>query len=154
MSRFISSCAIAVCLAAAAHADVYKSVDAKGEVHYSDVWSPGAVSIKAGSTSPQSAPPAPTATAPAPTRPPANSPDPGKTAAQKAVAADVAATRATQCEALKDQYAKQIRALRITTAESTPENPQYLSEAEADAERVRTRQAMEAACAETTGAGN
>ena len=30
---------------ATAQADVYKSVDAQGQVHYSDQWSPGATLI-------------------------------------------------------------------------------------------------------------
>ncbi len=136
----------ALAATALAHADVYKSVDAKGEVSYSDVWSPGATLIKGLSmkngqlaTEEDSSPPPPRVTND-------HTPDPSKLAAQKAVSQDLAATRATQCAALKDQYAKEIRALRIRKPGSTDDDPQYMSVSDADAERVRTKQAMDEAC--------
>ena len=59
------------------------------------------------------------------------------------------ALKAEQCKQLKDQYDKVIHARRIYTSQpgadaSAPK--QYMSDAEADAERVKTRQAMDEAC--------
>ena len=141
-------CVTALAAAAAAHADVYKSVDADGQVRYSDVWTPGAtllkgLSLKNGElTASSDSKSAPSATDD-------HTPDPSKLAAQKAVAQDVAATRAEQCQTLKDQYAKEVRALRIRKADSPADDPQYLSAADADAERVKTKQAMDEACSAT-----
>jgi hypothetical protein len=129
-----------------AHADVYKSVDAQGQVRYSDQWSPGATLIK-GDRSKSVAPPD---EAPAPAVPNDHTlaPDPAKAAAAKQVQSDLAAQRAEQCKQLKEQYAKVIQARRIYQPSSDSSAPkQYMSDAEADAERVRTRQAMDEACA-------
>lgn len=137
----------ALAAATLAHADVFKSVDANGQVRYSDVWSPGAVVVKGlnltngqlTASGESSSPPPPRVTND-------HTPDPSKLAAQKAVSQDLAATRASQCQALKDQYDREIRALRIRKADSSADDPQYMSTAEADAERVRTKQAMDDAC--------
>ncbi len=135
-----------------AHADVYKSVDAQGQIRYSDQWSPGAELIK-GDRSRQS-PPAPDAPAPAPAPAPNDhtlTPDASKAAAARQVQADMAAARAEQCKQLKEQYAKVIQARRIyqpSTDSSAPK--QFMSDAEADAERVKTRQAMDEACADSS----
>ena len=128
-----------------AHADVYKSVDAQGQVRYSDQWSPGSTLIKGSRPGPTSTDaPAPAATVP---NDHTLAPDP-KAAAAKAVQADMAAQRAEQCKQLKEQYAKVIQARRIYQPGSDASAPkQYMSEAEADAERVRTRQAMDESCA-------
>ena len=132
--------------ATAAHADVYKSVDANGQVRYSDVWSAGATLIKGlslhngeltASDSASSTPPRATND---------HTPDPSKLAAQKAVAQDVAAARTDQCKQLKDQYDKEIHARRIRKADSNADDPQYMTEDEVDAERVKTKQAMDDAC--------
>ena len=143
----LCAAALALAAAAAAHADVYKSVDADGQVRYSDVWTPGATLLKglslkngeltATQADSKSAPPVATND---------HTPDPSKLAAQKAVAQDVAASKADQCQALKDQYAKEIRARRITKPGSTADDPQYMSDTEADAERVKTKQAMDETC--------
>jgi Domain of unknown function (DUF4124) len=124
-----------------AHADVYKTIDAGGQVHYSDQWSPGAVLIKG-----ENAPPADSAPAPATNVRPSDA-DATKTAAAK-VQADVDAARAEQCKELKEQYAKVIRARRIYQPSDDSSAPkQYMTDAEADAERVKTREAMDEACA-------
>jgi hypothetical protein len=133
-----------------AHADVYKSVDAQGEVRYSDQWSPGAQLIKGDHSRSL---PAPLADASAPVPVPNDhtlAPDPAKAAAAKQVQADMAVQRAEQCKQLKEQYAKVIQARRIYQASASGDSSapkQYMSDAEADAERVRTRQAMDEACA-------
>jgi hypothetical protein len=127
-----------------ADADVYKTVDAQGQAHYSDQWSPGAEVIKGDRSH------APAADSPPP--PPANdhtlAPDPAKAAAAKQVQSDMDALRAEQCKQLKDQYDKLIHARRIYRPSEDSSAPKvYMSDADADAERVKTRQAMDEACA-------
>lgn len=141
---------LATVIVITAHADVYKSVDAQGQVRYSDQWSPGAELIKGDRT--RTIPPAETP-APAPaTTDRSLSPDASKSAAAKAVQADVAAVRAEQCKQLKEQYDKVIHARRIYQPSADSSAPkQFMSDAEADAERVKTREAMDAACAESAG---
>ena len=130
-----------------AHADVYKSVDAQGQVRYSDQWSPGATLIKGDhnhSLTDQSPPPP----AEKPAVPNDHTPaDAAKQAAQKAVASDLAAVHAAECKRLQEQYDKVIHARRIYQADSAPNGDrQYMTDAEADAERVKTKQAMDEAC--------
>jgi hypothetical protein len=130
-----------------AHADVYKSVDAQGQVRYSDQWSPGAVLIKGDRS--RLSPPAPDAPAPAAANDHTLTPDASKAAATRQVQADMAAVRAEQCKQLKEQYAKVIQARRIYQPSADSSAPkQFMSDAEADAERVKTRQAMDEACAD------
>jgi cell division protein FtsN len=137
-----------------AEADVYKTVDAQGQPHYSDQWSPGAVLIKSnsGRVEPSTPTYAPKAS---------SAPDPNKEAT-KQVQSDMQAVHAQQCRDLKAQYDKEIHARRIyqapddsgggSTAASAPK--QYMTDAEADAERIKTRQAMDAACADVGDSGN
>jgi hypothetical protein len=132
-----------------AYADVYKTIDAQGQVHYSDQWTPGAVLIKGEN-------PPVTNSAPAAAANDRTSPDDSTKAAAAKVQADVEATRAEQCKELKEQYAKVIRARRIyqpsTDANTDSSAPkQYMTDAEADAERVKTREAMDEACAGQPG---
>jgi hypothetical protein len=136
-----------------AEADVYKTVDAQGEPHYSDQWSPGAVLIKSNTGRIE---PSPVSQAPKSS----SAPDPTKEAS-KQVQSDLQAARAQQCKDLKAQYDREIHARRIfqapdaaggSTDSSAPK--QYMSDAEADAERIKTRQAMDAACADAGGDGN
>jgi Domain of unknown function (DUF4124) len=141
MRRISFALAALAAVITAAHADVYKSVDAQGQVHYSDQWSPGAELIKGDRSRNSLALPT---ESPAPNNP---GPDPTKAAA-KQVQADVGAVRAQQCKQLKEQYDKELRARRIYQPGSDSSAPkQYMSDADADAERVKTRQAMDDACA-------
>ncbi len=142
MRRFSIALGLLVVVVTTAYADVYKTVDAQGQVHYSDQWSPGAELIK-GSARAATDTPAPVDTP----NDHSVAPDP-KAAATKQVQSDMAALRAEQCKQLKEQYAKVIRARRIYqpgTDSSAPK--EYMSDADADAERVKTRQAMDEACA-------
>jgi hypothetical protein len=119
-------------------------------VRYSDPWSPGATLIKsdrnqqlidlnANAPVDQKKPVAPNDHTPADTA--------AKQAAQKQVDADLAAARATECKRLQDQYDKLIHARRILQTEPGPNGErQIMSDAEADAERVKTKQAMDEAC--------
>jgi hypothetical protein len=142
MRRISIALAALATVAITAHADVYKSVDAQGQVRYSDTWSPGATLIKTdrsrGTPSPAETPSPPAAS---------DGEESGKSDAAKKVQSDMSAIRAEQCKQLKEQYAKVIRARRITQAGDSSAPKQYMSDAEADAERVRTRQAMDEACA-------
>ena len=143
----------AAAVTSVAVADVYRTVDASGQVHYSDVWSPGATLIKSdhnhlelGSNSDSAS-----------SQKPASSDDSeqqSRQAAQKSVQSDMAAVKAQQCKDLKDQYDKVLRARRIRTADSSGPNPTYLSESQADEERVRTKQEMDAACAAAAANGS
>ena len=145
MRRISIALAALATVAITAHADVYKSVDAQGQVRYSDTWSPGATLIKTdrsrGTPSPAETPPPPAAS---------DGEESGKSDAAKKVQSDMSAIRAEQCKQLKEQYDKVIHARRIYQPQPGDDSSapkQYMSDAEADAERVRTRQAMDEACA-------
>jgi hypothetical protein len=144
MLRIATTVAALALVVSTAEADVYKTVDAQGQPHYSDQWSPGAVLIKQNSTRVEPASP-PTAPLAAPAQ------DPAK-AATKQVQSDMQAVHAQQCKDLKEQYDKEIHARRIFQPSEDGSAPrQYMTDAEADAERIKTRQAMDAACADTGG---
>jgi hypothetical protein len=139
-----------------AHADVYKSIDAQGQVRYSDQWSPGATLIKSDRNHLLIDPDANTAGADQkkPAVPNDHTPADAaaKQAAQKAVDSDLAAARAVECKRLQDQYDKLIHARRVMQADSGPNGErQFMTDAEADAERVKTKQAMDEACAGAAG---
>ena len=155
MRRISFALAALATVVISAHADVYKSVDAQGQVHYSDVWSPGAELIKSdrGRLALNSAP-APSDEQKKPAAPNDHTPADAaaKLAAQKAVNADLAAVKAEECKRLQDQYDKLIHARRILQAEPGPNGErQYMTDAEADAERVKTKQAMDDACSAGSG---
>jgi Domain of unknown function (DUF4124) len=139
---------------AAAVADVYRSVDAQGQVHYSDSPTPGAELIhvrnlglpatNVATSAPVSNGAAgnPRAAAGAST-PPA---DPAKQqAAQQAVQKDVAQTRADQCKQATTDYNQSVDARRIYKTGANGER-EYLSDADADQQRLNLRLAMESLC--------
>jgi uncharacterized membrane protein len=149
MSRFTvillaTSLAALVGAAGIARADViYQWTDEHGEVHYTDQWVPGAKIVK-------------TTAAHAPT--PASNPMQGiqseSNAASnvvkqqedaQAVQQDVAKARAMRCGQDKAEYAKLVASRRIFTTDKNGER-QYLSDADADAARIKARQAMDADC--------
>ena len=132
---------------AAAVADVYRSVDAQGQVHYSDSPTPGAELIhvqKLGlSSTTNVATSAPANTNAAGNPPP---PDPVKQqAAKQAVQQDVAQTRADQCKKATADYNQAVDARRIYKPGADGER-EYLSDAEADQQRLNLRLAMESVC--------
>lgn len=147
MLRISIALAALVAVVTVAQADVFKSMDAQGQVRYSDQWSPGAQLISKGDRSVS----APAAAAAGPATVPNDhtlAPDPGKAVAAKQVQADMAALKAEQCKQLKEHYDKVIHARRIYLPNSDANAPkQYMSDAQADAERVKTREAMDEACA-------
>jgi hypothetical protein len=138
-----------------ANADVFRWVDDHGSVHYSDQWVPGSEVIKSSRPHPVSTSsdsPRPTS----PTRKNASDSAAGQTTqnAEKAVKQDVAKIREQQCKEAKDRYDKAVQARRIYKSsegdkskdEDRPAEREYLSEADADAYRVKARQEMQDLC--------
>lgn len=152
--------AIAVCLGlvagAAAHADVYRWVDARGEVHYSDRWVPGSERIKVD----RSRVSVDRAAADSSTRPSADqSPlrasnervreQLSQASAADAVRDDLAKKRGEQCEQAQERYRKSIEARRIFRKGASGER-EYLTDAEADEYRLAARREMDEACGAAT----
>jgi hypothetical protein len=141
---------------AAAQADVYRSVDPQGQVHYSDTPTPGSVLVHVqrggGGLAPMSAP-APAAKSSSPATAPqtvakANAQVQDTLATQateKAVQQDVEQTRADQCTKAKSDYEAAIAARRIYKTGTDGER-EYLSDDEAEQQRVSLHQAMQTAC--------
>ncbi len=137
----------------AAQADVYRSVDAQGQVHYSDTPTPGAelVHVQRGGggiafNSTAAAAKSSSAATASPTAAKAPPQDPlAKEAAEKAVQQDVEQTRADQCTKAKSDYEAAIAARRIYKSGTDGER-QYLTDEEAEQQRVNLHQAMDTAC--------
>ena len=131
----------------AAHADVYRWVDATGEEHYSDRPVEGAELIR--TTTPR---PPGTASAPPRVAASASVPSPGVPEdaratrdAERAVAKDLAAKREKDCADAKARYEKSLQARRIFRTLDNGER-EYLTDAEADKVRIANRAAMDSAC--------
>ncbi len=142
----ITACVLAVGLAAAVRADIWKWVDAQGTVHYSDRPVPGAVLIKGPNPADDS-----------------SSSDAGGDqksldASSKQIASDLdheaaahkvqqdeAAQKAEQCKEAQDRYDKAIHARRIYTTDENG-NRQYLSDDDAEKQRVQAELDVENFC--------
>ena len=125
-----------------AHADVvYQWTDAKGQVHYTDQWVPGAKLIRT-ETAHQ-----PTAGATPGIQSESTAADGQikQQSAAQAVQQDEDKARAARCTQEKADYQKLIDSRRIYTTDKSGER-HYLSDADADAARVKARQAMDADC--------
>jgi hypothetical protein len=142
----IVSALITAGLCSAAHADVYRWVDDKGEPHYSDRWVPGSELIKSDKPRPQT--PTPAASSPtASTTQHATNPSAADRANEEAVKQDVAKTRDVQCKQAKDRYQKSIDARRISKPSQPGDTDKvYMSDAEADAYRAQARSDVTLAC--------
>ena len=148
MSRFIAvllatSMAALLGAAAIARADVvYKWTDAKGEVHYTDQWVPGAKVIRTETAHG-------VVTAAAMQGIQSESKAASSQLAQQqdaqAVQQDEAKARAERCTQEKAEYQQLIQSRRIYTTDKSGQR-QYLSDADADAARLKARQAMDADC--------
>ena len=128
----------------AARADtVYEWTDAKGQVHYTDQWVPGAKLIKTDSSHRPKA----DASATQGIQNESNAASSGlkKQAEAEAVQQDEAKARAARCGQERATYAALIASRRIYTTDKSG-NKQYLSDSDADAARLRARQAMDADC--------
>ena len=127
-----------------ARADVvYEWTDAHGQVHYTDQWVPGAKLVQT-----QMAHPSQAAGDAAQGIHSESDSASGQIKQQQdiqAVQADVAKVRAAQCAQDKTQYQKLIQSRRIYTTDKSGER-HYLSDADADAARLKARQAMDADC--------
>src|SRR5690242_13456415 len=131
-----------------AHADViYQWTDAKGEVHYTDQWVPGAKIIKSESAHGQAV--AANATQGIRNESQAASGAIKQQQETQAVQDDEAKARAARCTQDKEEYQKLIESRRIFTTDKSGER-HYLSDADADAIRLKARQAMEADCGSGT----
>jgi Domain of unknown function (DUF4124) len=126
-----------------AEADVWKYVDPQGQVQYSDQWVPGSQLIKGEHIHPIS----PTSDDSKKLKDASDkiSEQLAQQAAQQAVQKDVAATRSEQCKQARDHYQKTIEARRIFRTGKDGER-EYLSDDEADQERLRARTDMEQVC--------
>lgn len=148
MSRsiaFLLATSVAAFLAAGiARADVvYEWTDAQGQVHYTDQWVPGAKLVHT-----QTVHAAQTTADAAPGVHNESDSASGQIKQQQdsqAVQDDVAKARAAQCTQDKSLYQKLIQSRRIYTTDKSGER-HYLSDADADAARLKARQAMEADC--------
>ena len=137
---------------ASAHADVYRWVDKHGVVHYSDEWRPGATRIitatgTARGSSGANSTPAPSIAA---EDQEANR-QIERAADARAVQAAEAKLRAKRCKKAKAVYQRLIFARRLFT---TGKNGQrhYMSDAEANASRVKARAIMNQFCGTHSGA--
>jgi hypothetical protein len=157
-SLTISTFLLVGAVSVAQAADVFRWVDEHGGVHYSDQWVPGSEVIKSGKPRPAS-----TGTDTAKHAPDAQKPAAGLTSSSsqqnaQAVKQDVAKIREQQCKDAKERYEKAVQARRIfkqtdgdkSTDADRPEDRQYLSDAEADAYRVKARQDVQDLCGNST----
>jgi Domain of unknown function (DUF4124) len=130
--------------AAIARADViYEWTDAKGELHYTDQWVPGAKVVR---TEAAHAPQAAASAAQGLQREStAASQELKQQQDAEAVHQDEAKVRAERCTQEKAQYEQMLQSRRIYTTDKSGQR-QYLSDADADAARLKARQAMEADC--------
>ncbi len=130
--------------ATVARADViYEWTDAHGEVHYTDQWVPGAKLVKTEAAH------VPAAAQSAMQGIQNESSDATRQIKQQqeadAVHQDEAKARAAQCTQDKAEYQKLIQSRRLFTTDKSGER-HYLSDADADAARLKARQAMDADC--------
>lgn len=146
----------------AARADVYRSVDAQGHVQYSDTPTPGAELVhvqRGGDAAPTSfappaaasnAAPAPRSTPPTPAQTLARAnaqaqEDVNRQQAQRAMQQDLEQTRADQCKKATDDYQASLAARRIYRTSASGQQ-EYLTDEEADQQRLSLRMAMQTAC--------
>jgi hypothetical protein len=135
--------AVAVALVAVvARADVWRWTDAKGQVQYSDRWQPGAELIKTdhphGLTDVSDASKRQSVADRA-------SAQLTQEAAQRAVKKDEDAARTEQCKQAKERYDKLIASRRIYREGKDGERA-YLSDDEADQQRLQARLDMQQVC--------
>jgi hypothetical protein len=133
---------------ALAQADVYRWVDARGEVHYSDRWVPGSelIKVERSRATPQAAANMRGAEQNrlAVTNDRINAQQ-AQNADTRAVQRDVQEARSAQCKEAKERYEKSIQARRIFRTGKDGER-EYLSDADADEWRLKARSEMQEAC--------
>jgi hypothetical protein len=145
MFRILAITATLFGLMSVAHADVWRLTDAQGRVQYSDRWVPGSVLIKTDKNHPS----------------PANlgSSDEQKLAAsnqsiaeqqaqqqgEQTVKQDVAKNKEQLCKEATENYEKSVRSRRLYK-EGKDGTREYVSDAEADAYRLRMLNARKDSC--------
>jgi len=141
--------AILISLLGAARADIYRSVDAQGHVQYSDTPSPGAQLVYSGElhgTAANSSPPSSANRIPSlAERTEQIGGDLAQQAAARAVEKDTNDVRSKQCEQARQMYQAAIDARRLYKNGADGER-QFLSDDEADQQRIKYRLAMDTAC--------
>ncbi len=149
MLRTVSVALILAAGAGVAHADadIYRWKDAQGIYHYSDQWVPGSELIKSSTKQQRSSDPsAPRTTTTSVSSDSGSSPaDAPSSATAQAVKEDVAKARDQQCKQAKDAYDKAIHARRIFKSDKQGEK-EYMSDADADAYRLKVRTQMDEIC--------
>lgn len=153
--RQVAAVALIMSLAAAAaQADVYRSVDAQGHVQYSDTPTPGAelVHVQHSSSGPSAAstPPSGNSSGANGSQSVAKANEQSqetlaKQAAQRAVQQDEEQTRTDQCAKAKADYEQAIQARRIYKTGANGER-EYLTDADAETQRVNLRMQMQNLC--------
>jgi hypothetical protein len=148
MIRALVFVALLAGVQAVAQADVYRWIDAQGRVQYSDRWMPGSELVKVDKA--RQNPVAAAARQSADQKKLATSNNriaqqQAETANAQAVQQDVAKVQQEQCAQAKDRYDKSIHARRIFK-EGKDGAKEYISDADADAYRVKARADMQAVC--------
>ncbi len=148
--RVLWAAAALALVAVPAFADVYKWLDPQGRIHYTDRPPPPdakLVSVEAGGgTHSQHAAPPPAPAAATPGGPQLPPPSPTEAARlKKSVDADVAGARAEQCKTAQEHYQKYVTSRKIFREGPNKERV-YLTDAEADLERVSARRDVEELC--------
>ncbi|HEY3731361.1 MAG TPA: DUF4124 domain-containing protein [Steroidobacteraceae bacterium] len=139
----------------AAMADVYRSVDSQGHVQYSDTPTPGSQLVHINNQRfPIKSETSDTATAGAPSssKPPTLTQTSTniheqleQEAAERSMKNDVAQTRADQCKKATDAYNASVQARRIFKTGPSGER-QFLTDDEAEKQRLSNKVAMDEAC--------
>ncbi|MGH8149470.1 MAG: DUF4124 domain-containing protein [Steroidobacteraceae bacterium] len=133
-------------LAAGAHAEnIWKWVDAKGVPHYSDRPVPGAVLIKSVATGATDSSDASSDQQQLAASSQQTDQQLKSEQAARTVKQDEAAVRAQQCKAAQTRYQQVIHARRIYTTDANG-NRQYLSDADAEKDRVQAEQDVQSLC--------
>ncbi len=141
----IAALLLATGLVAAAYADdVWKWTDPQGVVHYSDRPVPGAVLIKGNDEANDASNP-PADQKQLDTSDKQIATDLNKEEAERKVKQDESDVRAEQCKEAQDRYDKAIHARRIYTTDANG-NRQYMSDDEAEQERVQAELDVQNLC--------
>jgi hypothetical protein len=154
MRQAVATAILSLLPLCAAMGDIYRSVDAQGHVQYSDTPSPGAQLVSSSDPHPASSPAAtPPAATSSPPPPPSRNEQISQRIAQQeaaeAVERDTSEAHSKQCKQAQQNYQQSIEARRLFKAGADGER-QYLTDDEADQQRVNNRLAMETACGDAS----
>lgn len=149
MRRILAITFLVLATAGTASADVYRSVDAKGNAIFTDRWVPGSTRVKVDRSRTNSE----AAALQRNTEQSKLAVSNDRIAAQQseqsaadAVRQDVAGVRNEQCKQAKERYEKSIQARRLYRTGKDGER-EYLSDVQADEERLQARMSMQQVCA-------